>query len=427
MINTIKWKKYRIFLYSLLWLGIAGIVITGYGMYRSRIPETIKIRIGEEERFDFGVPASGEVYKEALAVSGMGEKEVNSIHVQLDRPFTVIASQEETYKLKIKLFGIVPLQDVDIQVIEEQTLTPAGIPIGIYVKTEGVLIIGVGEFEGRDGMHCIPAEHLLQAGDYILSCNGKKVKSKKTFQKSIAESGGSPVALGIRRGSEEFTVRCRPEQSMDGAYKLGIWIRDNAQGVGTLTFVDENNRFGALGHGVNDIDTSTLMQLDYGTLYNTDIIGVRKGAKGEPGELTGIIVYEDKNIIGSISDNTAAGIFGVCDDRLSERMISAPLPVALKQEVEVGPAQIICAVDGKPKYYDIEIKELRLYYDNINRGIVLEITDEELLELTGGIVQGMSGSPIIQNGKIIGAVTHVLVQDSTKGYGIFVENMLVSE
>lgn len=425
--NSVRWRRYRTFLYSLLAVGMVGIIVTGYGVYRSRIPETIKIRAGEEQQFDFKVPASGEVYKEAVAVSGLEAEEVNSIHVRLNKPFTVIASEEDAYRMELKLFGIVPLQDVDIQVVKEQTLTPAGIPIGIYVKTEGVLVIGIGEFENREGMSCMPAGRLLQAGDYIVSCNGEPVKSKKAFRKRIAESGGNPVILGIRRNGEEFEVKCQPEQSVNGEYKLGIWIRDNAQGVGTMTFVDDNNRFGALGHGINDIDTSALMRLEYGTLYETDIIGVRKGGRGEPGELTGIIVYDDDNIIGSISDNTMEGIFGVCEEDLSDRMVSAPLPVGLKQEVETGPAQIICSVDGRPAYYDIEIKEIHLNHDNINRGIVLEITDEELLKKTGGIVQGMSGSPIIQNGKIIGAVTHVLVQDSTKGYGIFVENMLIRE
>ncbi|MBQ8591321.1 MAG: SpoIVB peptidase [Lachnospiraceae bacterium] len=415
---------YRRFLYSLLCLGIVGIIMVGYNLYKSRIPETIKIRVGEEEKFDFNIPASGELYKEALAVSDMGEKEIASIHVELDRPFTMIASEADTYKMELKLFGILPLRDVDIEVIHEQILTPAGIPIGIYVKTEGVLIIGIGEFEGKDGNTYMPAEHLLQTGDYILTLNGEEVKNKKSFRTKIAESNGNTVVLGIRRNEEEFEIKCQPRQSGDGEYKLGIWIRDNAQGVGTMTFVDEENNFGALGHGINDMDTSTLMQLEYGTLYHTDIVGIKKGVSGEPGELTGIIIYDDDNVMGSILDNTVEGIFGICDKTVEENLISEALPVGLKQEVKTGAAQIICSVDGKPAYYDIEIKEVYMDNNNVNRGIVLKITDEKLLALTGGIVQGMSGSPIIQNGRIVGAVTHVLVNDPTRGYGIFIENML---
>ena len=210
-----------------------------------------------------------------------------------------------------------------------------------------------------------------------------------------------------------------------GEWKLGIWIRDNAQGIGTLTYIDTDNTFGALGHGINDVDTSTLMQLGEGTLYKTEIVGITRGQDGSPGELTGYIEYNNENIIGEITENTAEGIFGICKDVIMEQTIYDPIPIALKQEVETGPAQIICSVTGEPKFYDIEIEELHLEEDNVNRGLVLKITDEELLTLTGGIIQGMSGSPIIQNGKLIGAVTHVLVQDAASGYGIFIENMLV--
>lgn len=424
MRDTVRWKRYKGFLYSLLCIGIAGIITVGYSMYKDRVPETIKIRVGEEEQFNFHVPASGKLYKDAMAVSDVGEREAASIYVDFNKPVTMIASEVDSYKMELRLFGIVPLRNVDIEVIHEQTLTPAGIPIGIYVKTEGMLVIGIGEFEGRDGTTCMPAEHLLQTGDYILSLNGEEVKSKKAFRTKIAEGQGMPVVLTIRRNGEEFEVKCQPQESADGDYKLGIWIRDNAQGVGTMTFVDEENRFGALGHGINDIDTSTLMQLEYGALYNTDIIGIRKGVRGEPGELTGIIVYNESNMIGSIYDNTVEGIFGVCDDSVRERFIAKPLPVALKQEVQKGAAQIICSVDGSPAYYNVEIQEIHLDHDNVNKGIVLKVTDERLLALTGGIVQGMSGSPIIQNGKIVGAVTHVLVSDATSGYGIFIEEML---
>ena len=206
---------------------------------------------------------------------------------------------------------------------------------------------------------------------------------------------------------------------------MGIWVRDNAQGIGTLTFVDENGNFGALGHGINDVDTSTLMELEEGLLYKTNIIAIKKGTKGTPGELTGMISYSDKNVIGTIENNTNAGIFGKCNTMKMPLLEEAEyLPVGLKQEIHLGEAQIISTVEDTREYYDVEITEVRLDHDNVNRGIVLKITDPRLLALTGGIVQGMSGSPIIQDGKVIGAVTHVLVQDSTKGYGIFIENML---
>lgn len=192
-----------------------------------------------------------------------------------------------------------------------------------------------------------------------------------------------------------------------------------------MTFVDERGNFGALGHGINDVDTSALMELDEGLLYHTNIISIKKGTNGSPGELTGMISYSEKNVIGTIRDNTSAGIFGSCDiSKMDSLKDARMLPIGLKQEIRLGDAQILCTVGDEKEYYGIEITEVRLDHDNVNRGIVIKITDPELLSLTGGIVQGMSGSPIIQDGKLIGAVTHVLVQDSTRGYGIFIENML---
>ena len=200
---------------------------------------------------------------------------------------------------------------------------------------------------------------------------------------------------------------------------MGIWVRDNAQGVGTMTYIDEQGCFGALGHGINDIDTSTLMTLSRGTLYHTEIIGITRGTTGSPGELTGFIEYDDDNIMGNITANTTRGIFGVCTQDTIQAASYDYLPLGLKQEIRKGPAQIICSLGNEARSYDIEIIDINLENDNINRGIVLEITDPELLMATGGIVQGMSGSPILQNGRIVGAVTHVLVNDPTKGYAIY--------
>jgi stage IV sporulation protein B len=191
-----------------------------------------------------------------------------------------------------------------------------------------------------------------------------------------------------------------------------------------MTYEDTDNTFGALGHGINDVDTSLLMNLEEGTLYKTEIVGITRGTNGSPGELTGYIEYDTDNVIGEITENTTEGIFGVCDEEKVENAGIDPIPIALKQEIELGSAQIICSVTGEPEFYDVEITEINLDHENINRGIVIQVTDEKLLTLTGGIIQGMSGSPIIQNGKLVGAVTHVLVQDSTRGYGIFIEEML---
>ncbi len=309
--------------------------------------------------------------------------------------------------------------------IQDLKLKPAGIPIGIYVRTKGVLVVGIGDFEGEEGQKKSPGKYVFQIGDYILEINDEEINSKKELIEKISHSEGQEMVFQVQRGDARIEVKARPEPNQNGEYKMGIWVRDNAQGVGTMTYIDGQGCFGALGHGINDVDTSTLMSLSRGTLYHTEIIGITRGATGSPGELTGFIEYDDNNIMGDITANTPRGIFGICTPDIVADAEYDYLPLGLKQEIKKGPAQIICSLGDGTHIYDVEITNINLENDNVNRGIVLEITDPELLTATGGIVQGMSGSPIIQDDKLIGAITHVLVQDPTRGYGIFIENMLM--
>lgn len=421
------------------------IALTGtvYYMYWDKIPSTIKIRAGVEQELDFKVPVSGEIYRvkeqaaqaatvtepvqtrEAEPAAESISDAVESIHVDFAHTVKVKANEIDTYQMDLKLFGILPYKNVDIEIIQDKMLIPSGIPIGIYVKTSGVLVVGIGEFENRRGDQVSPAKYVLQKGDYIIQIDGEEIENKKQFIELVEESGGDDMVLTIKRNNEITDVMVRADQNQNEEWKLGIWIRDNAQGIGTMTYEDTDHTFGALGHGINDVDTSLLMNLEEGTLYKTEIVGITRGANGSPGELTGYIEYDSDNVIGEITENTAEGIFGICDEELVESASYEPIPIALKQEIELGPAQIICSVTGEPEFYDVEIVEVNLEQENINRGIVIQVVDEKLLTLTGGIIQGMSGSPIIQNGKLAGAVTHVLVQDSTRGYGIFIEEMLI--
>lgn len=435
-------RVYRGFLYLLLSVAVCMLVAVVYVAYWDKIPSTIKIRAGVEQELNFKVPVSGEIYRigeEAAQVSSLPDSmvseeneqvtesisgSVKSIHVDFAHPVRVRANEIDTYQMNLKLFGVLPYKNVDIEVIQDKLLIPSGIPIGIYVKTSGVLVVGIGEFEDSDGGKVSPARYVLQKGDYILKADGEEIENKKQLITLIEESGGENIILTIKRNDEITDVMISPACNQNRQWKLGIWIRDNAQGIGTMTYEDTNHTFGALGHGINDVDTSMLMNLEEGTLYKTEIVGITRGSNGSPGELTGYIEYDSENVIGEITENTAEGIFGVCDEEITEAACYEPIPIALKQEIELGPAQIICSVTGEPEFYDVEIAEVNLDGDNINRGIVIRVVDEKLLTLTGGIIQGMSGSPIIQNGKLVGAVTHVLVQDSTRGYGIFIEEML---
>ena len=434
-------RKYRGFLWLLLLAGIAALLFSIYFSYWNKIPSQIRIRAGVEQEFDFRVPVSGEIYRmpeeaapvasvtdvdekdEAFLLAGEGNS-ADSIHVDFARTVKLKANQIDSYQMNLKLFGVLPYKNVDIEVIQDKMLIPSGIPIGIYVKTDGVLVVGIGEFESSGGETISPAKYVLQKGDYILESNGEPVENKKQFIRMVEDSEGEDMVLTIRRNNEITDICINAGKNRMEEWKLGIWIRDNAQGIGTMTYEGTDSTFGALGHGINDVDTSILMNLEEGTLYRTEIVGITRGANGAPGELTGYIEYDSDNVIGEITENTAEGIFGVCDEELVTNSVYEPVPIALKQEIEIGPAQIICSVSGEPEFYDVEIVEVNLEHENVNRGIVIRVVDEKLLMLTGGIIQGMSGSPIIQNGKLVGAVTHVLVNDSTKGYGIFIEEML---
>mgnify|MGYP004510429421 FL=1 len=415
-------RIYRACLCAALLLSCMGLTAYSYYLIDSSIPSVIHVRADSEEALELDIPAKGEI----LRVSGQGDSNipVGAVTIDLSQPVKMKTGNVDHMEMQVKLFGILPLKQVGIQVIEDQELIPVGVPIGIYVKTEGVMVIGTGEFRSANGEKVSPTEHILKSGDYVVKLNGAEVQKKDEFISRIENCSGEEQILTIRRGEACFEVKVKPVRDQSGKYKIGVWVRDNAQGVGTMTYIDSRGNFGALGHGINDVDTSTLMEMNDGTLYQTEIISIQKGSAGHPGEMTGMIVYSDDRILGDITSNSVRGIFGKCNDKALSLGTEEALPIALKQEINKGPAQILCTVDGTARYYDVDITDIHLDHDNVNRGIELKVTDPELIALTGGIVQGMSGAPIIQNGKFVGAVTHVLVQDSTRGYGIFIENML---
>ncbi len=292
------------------------------------------------------------------------------------------------------------------------------------METDGVMVLNTEQIEGVDGKIYEPAGNLVRSGDYITAVDHREVSGKKELLEAVAEISGDRVILTVRRGDETMDIKINPVEYAPDEYRLGIWVRDNVQGLGTVTFLTEQSRFGALGHGIHDTDTSVLMSIADGTVYRTSIQDIIRGADGSPGSMEGIIVYNNYNVLGTIDKNTEAGIYGTIDriDELFEEQI--PIETAGKDEIVTGPATVRCFIDNELKEYEIRVTDIDMSGTEINKGLVIQVTDPELLEKTGGIIQGMSGSPIIQNGKLIGAVTHVFVQDSTMGYGIFIENML---
>lgn len=315
-------------------------------------------------------------------------------------------------------------REVSAQTSEEDLVIPGGMPVGIYMKTKGVMVLDTQKIKGEDGAEYEPALHIVKAGDYITGFNGKDINTKNELVEAISSFSEQKAKLDICRKGETIHVKMDMIPCEDGTKKLGIWVRDNAQGLGTITYLDSDSHFGALGHGIHDIDTGELLNISDGTLYLTSVKEIQKGVNGTPGGMEGIIVYNNYNVLGKIKKNTEAGIFGTIDRVDVLFANQTPVQLAKKEEVEEGPAIIRCAVDGEIKEYDILITQVNLWSGEVNKSMTIEVTDPSLLDETGGIIQGMSGSPILQNGKLIGAVTHVFVNNPTKGYGIFAESMI---
>ena len=306
-------------------------------------------------------------------------------------------------------------REVSAQTSEEDLVIPGGMPVGIYMKTKGVMVLDTQKIKGEDGAEYEPALHIVKAGDYITGFNGKDINTKNELVEAVSSFSEQKAKLDICRKGETIHVKMDMIQCEDGTKKLGIWVRDNAQGLGTITYLDSDSHFGALGHGIHDIDTGELLNISDGTLYLTSVKEIQKGVNGTPGGMEGIIVYNNYNVLGKIKKNTEAGIFGTIDRVDVLFANQTPVQLAKKEEVEEGPAIIRCAVDGEIKEYDILITQVNLWSGEVNKSMTIEVTDPSLLDETGGIIQGMSGSPILQN---------VFVNNPTKGYGIFAESMI---
>ena len=316
--------------------------------------------------------------------------------------------------------------ELEVSSANEKFVNPLGKIVGIYTECDGVFVIDTCEIEDENGNDIDVSGAYVKTGDYILAIDGKTLTEKEDMIKAVENSNGKSLELLVSRDEKEFNVLLTPVKAKDGTYKLGIWVKDDLAGVGTITYFMGNGDFAALGHGMGDGETDNLVEIGGGDVYVSTIIGIEKGKKGAPGEVKGVIHYGTNNHIGELDTNTGKGIYGRLDqDELRAYVRQYPsYPVANKQEIVPGPAYIISEVSGAITKYNIEITYVDYLAMDSNKGLYIKVVDRELLELTGGIIQGMSGSPIIQNGKIIGAVTHVLINDPTSGYGIFIDEMM---
>jgi stage IV sporulation protein B len=329
-------------------------------------------------------------------------------------------------KYEIKFLGVIPLKSLEVQKIKDLEVYPGGNPIGVRVNSEGVLIVGYSDIEVNNKKEESPGKSGgLEIGDLILKVNGIDIENSIDLLRTIKSCEKEDIEVYILRNGKKLTKNIHLKRENNKDYKIGLWIRDSTAGVGTMTFYDNNaKRFGALGHPITDCDTNEPFIIKKGDLLESSIISIKRGEKGAPGELKGIFINEQLPT-GTIEKNTESGIFGEIKNVQSLNRNVKPLKVGFRDEITVGKAKIITTIDESgPQEFDIEIEKLLNQSTPGSKSMVIKITDPKLLEKTGGIVQGMSGSPIIQNNKLIGAVTHVLINKPDTGYGIYIEWML---
>lgn len=376
------------------------------------IPDKITIFEGEDISLKtfFGITLHAE--EDVLTVSAdTGQKTINTVGNE---------------KVSVKLFDKLFIKNVDVSVLPRTTVIPVGNIAGVKLYTNGVLVVGMSEIEGEDSKTYKPYENSgIEEGDTIVKVNNTMIYSTEDLIENVNLSNGENVKIEYIHEKETKKCSIRPVKTNEEEYKLGLWVRDSAAGVGTVTFYEpETQQFGALGHGITDIDTGDLLNISSGEFVTAKVLNIKKGEDGNPGKIQGTV--EEQETIGEITKNTEFGIYGKIEDASSLNIdMSKEMEVALRDEIQTGKATILCSLDNQTvKEYEIEITKIYRENNYNNKSMEIKLTDQALIEKTGGIIQGMSGSPIIQNGKFVGAVTHVFVDSATEGYAVFGDLML---
>lgn len=343
-----------------------------------------------------------------------------------DNKIDVYSSNAGEYKLKAKLFGIIPINNYNINVIPNTKLYPSGSLVGVSMNTKGAIAVQFQSFiDVNDNEVCPAKDAGIKMGDIIVEIGGKKVYNAEEVIEQLNKIDHREIEVVIKRENTQQTVMVKPLKAKDdNKYKIGLWVRDSVAGIGTLTCYNQDlTRFVALGHSINDVDTGVIMPVKNGDLIESELISIVKGRRNNPGELRGVLKADNEDVIGAIELNNDFGIYGDVTKKVTPSLDS--MEIALQDRIKEGDAQILTTIDNNgPRLFDIKIKKTYKQTKKNTKSMLIEVTDKELLSKTGGIVQGMSGSPIIQNGKIVGAVTHVFITDPTKGYGIYIEWLL---
>jgi stage IV sporulation protein B len=384
------------------------------------LPHELRLMQGMKQVLDLPLPMTVQAsssLSSPLAVASEHSKGRRIGH----QPYILYPRSLGNTWLTFKLFGALPIKRLHVRVLPETRVIPGGQSIGVKLTSAGVLVVGRYPLPQKD-----PSD--IRVGDYIIRINGKDIRQLQDVMQQVERAGRqkSILHLTILRDGKKIQQQIRPYfDAKEKMYRLGLYIRNSTAGVGTLTFVEpKSGAYGALGHMISDVDTGQTIRIGEGKIVRSSVTSIQKGASGEPGEKRAIF-FDEHRVLGNIIRNTPFGVFGILKHIPKKDIYNQPLPIAFAEEVKEGPAKILTVVEGqKVEPYDIQIMHVMRQNQPATKGLIIKVTDPKLLEKTGGIVQGMSGSPIIQNGKICGAVTHVFVNNPTTGYGTFIEWML---
>jgi stage IV sporulation protein B len=391
-------------------------------------PEQLRLFDGQSRKLNYVMPVHAKLTVDPNVLSVNG-----SIHgtqqVDLNKPLSLVSHRSGSTEMTLELFGRIPFKTVKVNIVPDLKVIPGGQTIGVKVKSAGIMVVGHHQVAVETDAKQSPGEQSgIKLGDLIVRINGHYINQVSKVADLVENAGitKKPLQLTIKREGQTFCKTVAPVfDTEDGAWRLGLYIRDSAAGVGTLTFyAPDQGVYGALGHVITDMDTQTPIPIGDGEILQSNVTSINKSLSGEPGEKRAHFMRQSK-VLGNVERNTSFGIFGKMKEQPQPTYSSEPLPVAFAEEVKEGPAQILTVLDGqKIEQFDISISHVAKQMVPATKGMVIKITDPRLLAKTGGIVQGMSGSPIIQNGKLVGAVTHVFVNDPSSGYGCFIEWML---
>lgn len=407
--------KFRGLLCSIL------VLLSGLLSYQAQgimqLPDKQSVVVGEPLKVEFSAPFQKTLKSQIFEYETFTRQYKN---VDLDASSCPIATEPGQYQVKLSLFGIIPVRDVLVSVVPQVMVIPGGQSIGVLLRAQGLIVVGHSAVFDQSGNQVNPSADLKE-GDVILKIDGEVIRSDGQFRDAVAQAGASGRALTVEveRNGETFVTSVNPVFCRDTLrYRVGLLIRDSTVGIGTLTFYEpESMVYGALGHMVTDYGSTSPIEISDGEIIDADVQSIHRGKKGQPGEKIGILIG-DKKVNGTITKNSRLGIFGDLKKVVTNGSYNEPIPVAMADQIHEGQAEILTVIeDDKVERFEIQIVRINPQARNDGKAMVIKITDQRLLEKTGGIVQGMSGSPIIQDNKLIGAVTHVFVNDPTKGYG----------